>query len=244
MTVDETVDDRQETLAGRLGWLLQDRRQRRGWSQHQLAERAEISQQQVSRFEQGAHGTTAGLADRLFAPLGLRVRVDVEAAEGPLDEAIDRVRAELVERQRMVLADFRLLAVLSAPRFGHVLDGTAAALLQGVPVAAKRIDLLVAEGELDRLAEWIYRVPNLRRRNERHRDFSRYDIDPRDAGPLWWRTALVELKVRLVAELPRPVLVTVVENNGDEHRVAVRALPAVEADFAEVARVLRRLRAR
>ncbi|GAA1400259.1 helix-turn-helix domain-containing protein [Catellatospora coxensis] len=242
--MDETVDERQETLAGQLGWLLQDRRQRRGWSQHQLAERAAISQQQVSRFERGAHGTTAGLADRLFAPLGLRLKVDVEAADGPLDEAIDRVRADLVERQRMVLADFRLLAVLGAPRFGHVIDGTAAALLQGVPVAAKRIDLLVAEDELELLAEWIYRVPGLRRRDERFRDFSRYDIDPRDAGPLWWRTALVELRVRLVAELPRPVLVTVAEDGGDEHRVAVRALPAVEADFAEVARVLRRLRAR
>ncbi|MEU8006359.1 helix-turn-helix transcriptional regulator [Catellatospora sp. NPDC049111] len=242
--MDEAVDVRQETLAGQLGWLLQDRRQRRGWSQHQLAERAAISQQQISRFERGALGVTAGLADRLFAELGLRLRVDVEAAEGPLDEMIDRVRAELAERQRMVLADFRLLTVLSKPGFAYVIDGTAAALLQGVPVAARRIDLLVAEAELDLLAEWVYVVPGLRRRNERHRDFSRYDIDPRDAGPLWWGTALVELKVRLVAELPRPVLVTVAEADGDEHRVAVRALPAVEADFAEVARVLSRLRAR
>lgn len=242
--MDDDLKLRQDTLAGQLGWLLQDQRQRRGWSQQHLASRAAVSQQQVSRFERGSKGTTSGLAERLFAELGLRLRVEVEAAGAALDETIDRVRAESAVLQRMVLADLRLLAVRNEPRFSHVLDGAAAALLQGVPIAAGRIDLLVAEGQVDLLAQWIHRVPGLLRRDERLRDFSRYDLDPRDAGPLWWGTDLVELRVRLVAELPPPVLVTVAEADGEEHRVAVRASPEVEVDFPEVARVLRRLRGR
>ncbi|WP_196278983.1 helix-turn-helix domain-containing protein [Catellatospora vulcania] len=237
------MDEGEAMLARRLGSLLRTERERRGISQEAFAAGAGVAQQQLSRFERGARPITSTLADRMFGVLGLQLRVDVEASGGHRDAAIEGVRAELVERQRGVFADLQLFA-LRAPRFGYVIDGAAAALLQGVPVPAPRIDLLVAEGELDALAEWV-QFSSARRYDEKRRDFLRYDTDPRDPGPRWWRTAHAEVKVRLVATLPPPVLVTVtVGGDGEEHRAAVRALPAVEGDFPEVARVLRRLRDR
>lgn len=236
------MDEEPADLAGRLGLPLRQERERRGLTQAGLAARAGVTQMSVSRFESGRRRVSTALADQLFEPLGPQVRVDVEAPGARVDAAIDELRGGPAGRQRAIIADLGLFA-LRGPRFGYVFDGAAAALLQGVPVVASRIDLLVAEAEVDGLAAWIRLAP-AKRYDETWRDFSRYDTDPRDAGPLWWRTGSVEVKVRLVAELPAPVLVTVAEAGGDEHRVAVRALPAVEADFAEVARVLRRLRAR
>ncbi len=237
------MDEERAGLAGELGWLLAGERQRRGMSQAELARRAGLPQQQVSRFESGRRTVTSTVADRLFGELGLRLRVAAEAAGGGLDAEIEKVRADLSGRQNMVLADLRLLSTRHQPRFTCLFDGEGAALLQGVPVAARRLDLLVAEGDLDGLAGWVERV-GLRRYDERSREFGWGDPDPRTPGPLRWGNGLVELAVRLVAELPPPVLVTVPGfGAGEEHRAAVRALPAVEADFPAVARVLSRLRA-
>ncbi|GAA1638321.1 helix-turn-helix domain-containing protein [Catellatospora bangladeshensis] len=235
--------DDEARLERQLGSLLQHERVRRGMSQEQLAARSGVPRQQITRFEGGRRAVTSTLADRLFGELGLQLRVAVEAAGSGLDAEIEKVRAGLSGRQSMVLADLRLLSTRHRPGFAYLLDGEGAALLQGVPVAARRLDLLVAEVEVDALAEWILRV-GLRRYDERWRELGWGDPDPRTAGPLWWGNGLVELAVRLVAELPPPVLVTVPGfGAGEEHRAAVRALPEVEADFPAVARVLSRLRA-
>ncbi|BCJ72149.1 hypothetical protein CS0771_16930 [Catellatospora sp. IY07-71] len=237
------MDEERAGLAGELGWLLAGERQRRGMSQAELARRVGLPQQQVSRFESGRRTVTSTVADRLFGELGLQLRVAVEAAGSGLDAEIEKVRAGLSGRQNMVLADLRLLSTRHRPGFAYLLDGEGAALLQGVPVVARRLDLLVAEGEVDALAEWVRRV-GLRRYDERSGELGWGDPDPRAAGPLRWGNGLVELAVRLVAELPPPVLVTVPGfGAGEEHRAAVRALPEVEADFPVVARVLSRLRA-
>lgn len=235
--------DDEARLERQLGSLLQNERQRRGLTQDQLATRAGVPRQQVTRFEVGQRAVTSTLADRLFGELGLQLRVAVEAAGSGLDAEIEKVRADLAARQHMVLADLRLLSARHRPGFAWLLDGEGAALLQGVPVAARRIDLLVAAGEVDGLAEWVVRV-GLRRYDERAREFGWGDPDPRAAGPLRWSNGMVELAVWLVAELPPPVLVTVPGfAAGEEHRAAVRALTEVEADFPAVARVLSRLRA-
>jgi hypothetical protein len=169
--------------------------------------------------------------------------VAVEAAGSGLDAEIEKVRADLSGRQRMLLADLRLLSTRHQPRFACLIDGEGAALLHGVPVAARCLELLVAEAEVDVLADWIMKV-GLRRYDERWRELGWGDPDPRVAGPLRWGNGLVELAVRLVAELPPPVLVTVPGfGAGAEHRAAVRSLTEVEADFPAVARVLSRLRA-
>lgn len=236
------VTEERARLASQLGFLLQLERERRGVTQDELAVRAGVSQQSVSRFESGRRRVSTVLADELFGKLGLQLRVEVEAAGSHLDTAIEQVRAALAVRQSMVFADLRLLQSRNPATFGYLLDGAAAALLQGVPIAAGRIDLLIAQAEVDVLAEWIRRAALLRR-DERSREFTRYDVDPREPGPLWWGNRFVQLKVRLVPELPAAVLVTVAAAGGDEHRVPVRALPEVEVDFPAVARVLRRLRA-
>ncbi|WP_144123060.1 helix-turn-helix transcriptional regulator [Catellatospora sichuanensis] len=238
MADDEARLDRQ------LGFLLQRERERRGVTQEGLAERAGVTRQSVSRFESGRRRGSTLLADRLFAGLGLQLRVDVEAAGAHRDEMIEKVRDELPQRRAMVVADMALLSVLHRPGFAYLFDGECVALLHGVPVAASGLDLMVAEHEVEQLAGWVHQV-GVRRYDAKARDFVWRDLDPRAAGPLRWHSGLIEFRVRLVAVLPPPVLLAVPGfAEGEEHRVAVRALPAVEADFPEVARVLSRLRGR
>lgn len=178
------------------------------------------------------------LVERMFAVLGLRLRLDVEPADSHLDTAIERVRADLAGLQEYWVSNWRsLLWWAPTPHLPVVVDGELAALLQGVPIPVNRVDLVVAERDLDRLADWIARLPNKLRYRERVRDFDSFDNDPRQPGPLWWRTALAQLRVRLMAELPTPVIV-----RSGEHDVPVRPLADVERDNPDVARVLRRCR--
>ncbi|MEV0454722.1 helix-turn-helix transcriptional regulator [Catellatospora methionotrophica] len=239
MTDDEARLDRQ------LGLLLQRERESRGFTQEGLAGRSGVTRQSVSRFETGRRRGSTVLADQLFAGLGLQLRVGVEPAGSHLAEAIEKLRKELPRRRNQVVADMGVLSALGRPGFGYLFDGECAALLHGVPIAASGLDLMVAEHEIDQLARWIQRLGVLRY-DPASREFGWGDADPRVAGPLRWRGgAQVEFRVRLVAELPAPVLLTIPGlAEGEEHRVAVRALTAVEGDFPEVARALRRLRGR
>ncbi|MBV1851863.1 helix-turn-helix domain-containing protein [Catellatospora tritici] len=226
------------TLAGRLGHLFRVERERRGLSQQEVARRAEVSQQHVSRLEGGRGPVSSAYADRVFAALGLQIRVDAEAVGSHLDDAIGGAAANLRELQARHVQDLHQLTALAPKGLRFVLDGPCAAVLQGAPVAARHIDVLMAEADVEMLAAWVLRR-SMRRWDERTREFSGYYADPRDPGPLRWGDGMVELRARLVPELPRAVLVEF-----DGELLPVRPLPAVESDHPEVARVLGRLRER
>ncbi|MDI1461958.1 helix-turn-helix transcriptional regulator [Catellatospora sp. KI3] len=228
----------QASLARRLGRLLRDERERRGLSQQELALRAEVSQQHISRMESGRRSVSSAYADRIFGLLGLQLRVEVEAAGSHLDEVVANAAANLRNLQFQQVCDIHLLTVRAPGGLRYVLDGPCAAVLQGVPVEARHVDMLMAEADVEVLAAWMLRKA-LPRWDERTREFSGYLIDPRDPGPLRWGDGMVELRVRLVPELPRPVLVEF-----DGELLPVRPLPAVESDHPEVAWVLGRLRER
>ncbi|WP_212834087.1 helix-turn-helix transcriptional regulator [Catellatospora sp. TT07R-123] len=232
------MDEEQATLAGRLGRLLRIERERRGLSQQELARRVDVAQQHISRLERGRGPVSSSYADRAFAALGLQLRVEAEAAGSGRDSRVATAVAQLRELQFRVVSNVHLLKVRAPGELRFVLDGPAAAVLQGVPVDERRVDVLMAEADVEVLAAWVLRKA-LRRWNERTREFDGYRTDPRDPGPLWWGDRMVELRARLVPELPEPVLV---EFDGEV--LPVRPLPAVELDHPEVAWVLGRLRER
>jgi transcriptional regulator with XRE-family HTH domain len=229
----------EQGLTRRLGVLLRQERERAGLNQAAFVHRAGLSQQQLSRFEAGRRPVSSALVERLFAVLDLQLRLEVEPADSHLDTAIERVQADLARLQEHWVSNWwSLLWWAPTPHLPVVVDGELAALLQGVPIPVNRVDLIVAERDLDLLAAWIARLPNKQRYRERARDFDSFENDPRLPGPLWWSTPLAQLRVRLMAKLPTPVIV----RSGD-HDVPVRPLADVERDDEDVARVLRRWRA-
>jgi transcriptional regulator with XRE-family HTH domain len=224
-------------LTVRLGRLLRIERELARLSQAALARRAGMRQQNVSRFEAGGLAPTTTVVQRLFAALGLQLRLEVEPLDADLDEAIARAAGQGTEDLEGVLDGWRALQ-RPAGDLRHRVGGALAARLYGVAVPVRpAYTVLVAEADLDGLAGWILAVPNCRRYSEKWRDFSGFDVDPRRPGPLRWWTPFGELTVRLLAELPAPVMVRV---GGRE--LPLCPLPEIERGDPDVARVLRRLR--
>lgn len=225
------------TLARQLGRLLRLERERRGWSQRTLAARAATSQQCVSRFEQGTADPTTVVIERLFRALGQQLRLDVEAVDADLDGDIESARAHGVDAIVLRLQNLGILLRRSSG-LQYLVDGELAARLQGVPIPATRFDLAVAQDDLPSLSSWVREMPNWRRWDERWRDFIGWDVDPLRPGPLRWMAPLGEMRVRLLPDLPPPVVVLV-----EGREWPVRPLPAVERDDSRIGRFAARARA-
>ena len=67
-------------MAFELGRSARELRERRGWSQTQLAEASGMTQSAVARFEAGGTVATLPVLERLAAALGVRLKVGFEAA--------------------------------------------------------------------------------------------------------------------------------------------------------------------
>jgi transcriptional regulator with XRE-family HTH domain len=224
------------SLARRIGRLLRTERERASLTQEALAYRAGASQQCVSRFETGVTAPTTTMVDRLFAALGQQVRLDLEPLNADLDDQIARAKNSDGALVAVMLHDLRFL-LRKTPDLRYLIDGELAAALHGVPIRPSRYDLAVADRDLDEFADWLCSLPNCLRFSERWRDYRGYDIDPRHAGPLRWRTPFGELCARLLPELPAGVPVCV-----DGWEVPVRPLFDVERDEPQIARILARVR--
>lgn len=86
------MDDR------RVGRVLREVRIRRGWRQSDLAERAQVSQSQVSQAELGRlEHVSLGTLRRIGHALDIRVSIDAWWTNGRVDQLIDRVHAAIVE---------------------------------------------------------------------------------------------------------------------------------------------------
>lgn len=181
---------------------------------------------------------TTTVIERLFRALGQQLRLDVEPLDADLDDAIDLARRQDPEAVAIQLEGLASL-LRRAPGLGYVIDGELAALLHGVPIRTQRYDLAVAQDDLPALSNWVCSSFNWLRWNERWRDFSGYDVDPMRPGPLRWMTPYGEVRIRLLPELPPPVLVVAAGREWP-----VRPLPAVERDDSLVGRVAARARAR
>lgn len=223
----------------KLGRLLRAERECRGLTQQRLASQAGVTSQQVSLFEAGRQQPTTRLMEAMFGALGLQLRVDVEQLDSELDIAMERAASDGPQWCESLLFQLQFMRDFGkdAPRM--ILDGPLAACLLGLPIKPERIDILVAEHDLDMFAGWISRQLNISRYNERSRDYSGYRSDPRLPGRLQWATPTAELAAKLMAVLPEPVVVRL-----EEREVEVRPLLEVIADHPDVARVVGRCRKR
>jgi transcriptional regulator with XRE-family HTH domain len=68
------------SLAMQAGRLLRRERGRQQMSQARLAQRLGASQQWISQVERGIVATSTTAVDRIFAALGLTLRLDIEPA--------------------------------------------------------------------------------------------------------------------------------------------------------------------
>jgi transcriptional regulator with XRE-family HTH domain len=173
------------SLAQQIGWLVQVQRVKLDLNQTKLAARAGISQQALSRLERGAIEPTTKLIERVFTALDLQLRVDVEPLGADLDDEVRRYRDQPEEERADEVGSLfgrRLDELVDVP---HMLSGRLAAYVQGAPVAARRLDLVVARTHLDKCIPWLERAGALRW-SESWQDFGYDPIDPREPGPLRW----------------------------------------------------------
>lgn len=216
--------------------LLRAEREKAALTQGQLARRAATTQQHLSMIESGGVAPTTALLDRLFDAMGLQLRLTVEQRDADLDAGIDAARDDPLSHHVWACD---LLTKRLPPDVPYLIDGQLAAAAMGVPLKVARTDLAFAESDVEHVARWLAEVPNALRWSEDWQDFAPVDRDPRAPGPLDYWTPWSELHLRLLAALPAPVLVTV----GDR-QYPIRPLPDVEADYPQIARIMRRARQR
>ena len=228
----------QWSLAARVGQLLQDERTARRLSQAVLAERAGTTQQQVSLVERGRAKPTTAMLDRLFAVLRLQVKVDPEPLGSDCDAEIGKYeKFSEADRVDWLTRYDRRLGQLDGMPF--VLTGRLAAFILGAPVDARRLDLAVADSDLDRWSDWFHSL-NCQRWNPRWADYGGLTLDPRVAGlPMRWMVGYDEVRLEVGAALPDAVTVTC-----GGLALRVRPLGDLERDYSDIRRIMRRVRDR
>lgn len=221
--------------------LLRDVRHKAALTQIELAQRAGVSQSTVSAVERGSRRPSSTVTDRLFAAVGLRLRLATEPAEQPeadLEAAIDAMLVVApAERLRAPRFDGLALLRLLAPA-APVVEKAAGAVLHGAPVPVAVLDIAVERDRLGDLAE-VIRRSFAERWSEVWKRFGMEAADPRAPGPMRWSTLDGEFRVRVVDERMDPVTVVV-----DDLPVRVRPLHEIEAAEPQVRRALELLRRR
>lgn len=76
-----------ESPAGHLADTLRAARQDRGWTQHELADRADVSRPTIARLERGQDVSVATLT-KVATSLDLRVELLPNAAAGSADQVV------------------------------------------------------------------------------------------------------------------------------------------------------------
>ena len=137
-------------LRHRLGELLRARRQAAGLSQDVLARDSGLNQALVSRVERGVVSPTVDTVERLFAALGLQLRVRAEHLDAHLDAELARLSAIPVA-MRLGDSDWPYL-VNQLSDLPHVIEGPLAALIQDVPITVDALDLVLAAEDLAAVA--------------------------------------------------------------------------------------------
>jgi Predicted transcriptional regulator with C-terminal CBS domains len=226
-------------LTRNVAQLLRDQRERADLSQAALARAAGTSQQCLSRIEKGDQAARTDTIERLFEALGWQLRIELEALDADLDTAIDHI-GEVDEDQRVIALSLFSFYFAKMAGLPHVIEGELGAILHGVPLKTRTLQVVAAQADLDALARWILAIPNCSRWDERWQDANPgLHPDPRRPGPLRWSGPFGQIRVTLLPELPEPVRIRV----GDTD-VPVRPLDQIADADPAVARILRRVRVR
>lgn len=137
------------------GPMLRRARLRAGLSQLELANRVGVSESVVGDYERGRFSPTVRQLERLLAAAGFQIAAELEPLGADLDTVVEEFLAQPLTARLgdmcFVLEDLHRL-LDGVP---YVIEGLAAALLQGAPVPVDAVDLAVPndEQQLSRLAE-------------------------------------------------------------------------------------------
>lgn len=224
-------------LSQLIGMHVARERARRYMSQGELASRLGITQQTLSRLERGVGQPTTATVERVFAAMGLQVRVEVEPLDTGLDAEIAKYTAMPDDERAEEIGYFALLL----DRLGdlpYTLTGRLGAFLQGAPLRVVFADIIVAAADLDLYAAWFDRQQAMRW-NEKWLDYGYRSCDPREEGPPRWMIGAHEMRMELRDDAPSSSVVVRV----GEREVRVLPLPAIEAAYPDIGRVMERVRA-
>lgn len=220
--------------------MFHNERAYRHMSQAHAAQLLGVSQQWVSQIERGIRAPTPEVIERLFAIFNLKVILDVEptgAELQALDSEINDTSA-LSDDERLAVVDAFRLAFDELAPVPWVVSGRLGAFLQGAPLRVVRLDLAVAEPDLDRLAD-IFNSRTCDRWNERLMEYHGSPVHPRLPGPMRWLFGPNELRLEVADRLPPSITVAVAGRH-----LPVRPLADIEGRYPCVARVMRRIRTR
>jgi transcriptional regulator with XRE-family HTH domain len=218
-----------------LGQLIRLEREAAGLSIDDLAARAGTTPGTLIRVERATHTPSLELAERVFAALGLRLRLGTERV-ADLDAELDRLAlqplAQRLDRSGMA----HLLSSIEG--FPFVIDGAVAAALHGIPVPLDTLDIAVAWADAEVFSRWLTRRFAYRW-HERSQEFRMLDLDPRSPGPHYWNTTFGKVRADMCDELPDAVELKV----GDE-AYRVRPLGQVRLHDEAAAALMRRYQER
>jgi transcriptional regulator with XRE-family HTH domain len=206
-----------EMVARQVGRLVQAVRGRARMSQARLADRAGTTQQWVSRVERGEVDLRLSDAERLFAAARARLIVRVAGSgDEPVDDP-DLLRDDEVAED--VLRD-ELTAFLHVRRLlgtvPYLVGGRFAALAQGMRVRPYRLDLIVAEADVEAVTQALG-MTGAMRWSDRWQDFSSFDMELARAGERRWRIGgLYEMAFDVVPELAAGLTVGLAKHSATE----------------------------
>jgi transcriptional regulator with XRE-family HTH domain len=227
----------------RIGDVLRRARESQELSQEALAAMSGVAQSVISAYERDRRQPSWVAAERLFAEMGLQMRIELEPLDADLDRQIDAYAAMTAEER------LRELPYCLKELDGHfggiplVVTGAAAAALQGAPVPVRRVDLLILDEDaaLDafcaQLGKYFSRLWQPER--EWWAGSLNYPEVLREHRTTLWMYIIDQIHVTLVDELPQSVTVVV-----GEATVPVLPLHELELTDPEAARLLARLRER
>lgn len=231
-----SADVTESSLVSQIGKMLRRERELSGLTQKSLAERAGTSQAAVARIERGDRTPSFPLLERLFAALDLQLAISVEPLDAQLDaEMADQSAIPLNERIEDAAIDKVAATLADLP---HVFDGAAAALLQGVPVPVRAVEVAIAWSDVDAFTAWLDKR-FAKRWNEKWHEFGYVVVDPRAPGVHHWQTIEGEIRARMCDELPESIEV---RHSDQGYRVV--PLVNLEMDDPRTANLVRRYQER
>ena len=217
--------------------FLRQQRAEHGLTQREFARRGGVAGSSVRAYESGRRVPTIAAIEALLAGVGRQVCYVAEPLWADIDREISALQTMTMDErveQVPVLLDWWHDRLAARP---FALDGPFAALVQGAAVPARWLGLAVPRSAIGELAETFAGIVNLQRWSEQWHDWGYCSADPREPGPLRWRSPYGEVRVRLF-EQPVGTIEVVVQ--GKSWRV--RPLSDVESDDPWVTRVLSRMR--
>ncbi|HET6211582.1 MAG TPA: helix-turn-helix transcriptional regulator [Micromonosporaceae bacterium] len=210
-------------------------------TQHDLAQAAGMAQSTLAHIERGTRVPSLPVVQRLFAALGLQLPLTVEPLDADVDAAITRLAKTPLDERLDEAGIPAICASLAEAGLRYVVEGPAAAALQGAPVPVDAMDMAMLWADADRFTAWLGQWW-ARRWDRNWGEFGFQAVDPRIDGPHDWQLVNlgeVRLRARMCDALPASLSVRHAER---EYRVV--PLAEVEAGDPRAGDLLRRYRER